>query len=194
MLQTRNLSCERNDVLLFEALTLHVRPGQLLRVTGGNGSGKSTLLRILCGLFSDYGGDVEWNLDDHPLYVGHRPGVKDLLTPVENLRWLSHLFGASVTDEPILGALDGVDLGHCRDRLCGALSEGQRKRVNLARLFLLESPAWILDEPFSAIDAAGVDRLSRAMESQLEGGGIVLLTSHQAVEGRFDEIVVRLGA
>lgn len=193
MLQVRSLTCERNDHRLFEGVSFSVEAGKLLRIEGDNGSGKTTLLRILGGLYVDYAGEVVWNLPDFPLYIGHRPGVKDVLSALENLRWLCEVYGQVPTESELLHALDTVGLLRYADEPCARLSEGQRKRVNLARLFLLDSPAWLLDEPFSAIDAAGVRQLTRAIEARLDSGGIVLLASHQPIETRAAVMSVRLG-
>lgn len=194
MLQTSQLSCERNGRFLFEGLSFTVSPGELLRLEGSNGAGKTTLLRILCGLYEDYDGQVEWDLDDYPLFVGHRPGVKDLLSAAENLTWLARLYGEDIGAQAIASALDRVGLLGYRDIACGEMSEGQRKRVNLARLFLLRSPAWILDEPFSSIDAAGVSDLQDVMDTHLESGGIIILTSHQPLSVRGNVQTLALSA
>ncbi|XOV89908.1 MAG: cytochrome c biogenesis heme-transporting ATPase CcmA [Pseudomonadota bacterium] len=193
MLQTHGLGCERNRRILFEDLSFQVNAGQVLRIEGGNGSGKTTLLRILCGLFTDFEGEVSWDLPAYPLYLGHKPGVKDLLTPMENLAWLARLYGTPVPEAAVREALAIVGLNGYENTPAGSLSEGQRKRVNLARLFLLDSPAWVLDEPFSAIDVAGVERLQQAIAAQAQKGGIVLLTSHQALVVDAEVTTLRLG-
>ncbi len=193
MLQTHGLRCERNRRILFEDLSFDVGAGQVLRIEGGNGSGKTTLLRILCGLFADYEGEVAWDLPAYPLYLGHKPGVKDLLTPAENLAWLARLYGTPAASGAVKEALATVGLAGFENTPAGSLSEGQRKRVNLARLFLLDSPAWILDEPFSAIDVAGVERLQQAITEQVQKGGVVLLTSHQPLVVEAEVTTLRLG-
>ena len=144
-------------------------------------------------MYQDYTGEVNWDLDDYPLFIGHRPGVKDLLTARENLRWLADLYEYSAGLDAVDAALHQVGLRGFEDTPCGALSEGQRKRVNLARLYLLESPAWVLDEPFSSIDVDGVAMLERAMAAQLDQGGMILLTSHQALDIGREVRSVRLG-
>lgn len=193
MLQTSNLCCERERRTLFENLAFTVSPGEVLRIEGSNGAGKTTLLRILCGLYQDYTGEVEWDLDDYPIFVGHRPGVKDLLSARENLQWLASLYQREAADTEITDALRDVGLRGFEDAPCGALSEGQRKRVNLARLYLLGSPAWILDEPFSSIDVDGIDKLQQAMVRHLDAGGMILLTSHQSLDLGRDIRSIRLG-
>ena len=182
MLQVDHLYCERQRRVLFENLSFTVAPGQLLQIEGANGSGKTTLLKIICGLFEDYSGDVDWRLDAWPLFVSHKPGVKDQLTARENLQWLADLYQPGTQSSTIDDAIDAVGLRGFEDVLCGAMSEGQRKRVNLARLFFLTSPAWILDEPLSAIDVDGVKLMQERIASQLKEGGMVILTSHQLLD------------
>ncbi len=182
MLQTEGLACVRNGRQLFEGLNIQLQAGELLRIEGGNGTGKTTLLRILCGLYSEYEGEVHWELDHYPAYVGHRSGVHEALTPVENLRWHGALHGEDISDAEISEALSALGLGrHETGMPCGHLSEGQRKRVGLARLLLRPNSAWILDEPFSAIDVEGVDDLIGMIGAQLDRGGVAILTSHQEI-------------
>jgi heme exporter protein A len=179
MLNVSQLTCERDHRYLFENLSFSLNAGDLLQIEGGNGAGKTTLLRILGGLYTDYSGSVLWDLASQPLYVGHKPGVKDLLSARENLIWLAGLRQADVDTEAIDEALAEVGLRGYEEVLCGAMSEGQRKRVNLARLYLLQAQAWILDEPFSAIDRQGVERLEARMQNHIDAGGVLVLISHQ---------------
>lgn len=180
-LQVSDLACERDDRLLFEAVAFSVSAGQALQIAGGNGVGKTTLLRMLAGLYEDYQGTIDWTLHRPPLYLGHKPGVKDGLSAAENLAWLMRLQGQAPSPELIAAALDQVGLAAYADIPCGSMSEGQRKRVNLARLYVIDSPAWLLDEPFSAIDPAGVVQLQARMQQHLDAGGLLVLTSHQPV-------------
>jgi heme exporter protein A len=182
MLEVQDLYCERQRRILFDKLSFTVQPGQLLQIKGSNGSGKTTLLKVLTGLYEDYSGEVNWGLEFWPLFISHKPGVKDQLTARENLKWLADLYQGGASNDAIENALAAVGLGGFEDSYCGSMSEGQRKRVNLARLFVLQSPAWILDEPLSAIDVDGVKLIEERITRHLEEDGIVILTSHQALE------------
>ena len=194
-LVAEKLSCEREQRLLFENLDLSVRAGEILRIEGANGSGKTTLLRILCGLFNHYEGTLFWNqqpmhevFEDYVaqlVYVGHASGIKSCLTAEENLQWLSALRNDHpVAMESIWAALSQVGLRGYEDVFCSSMSAGQKKRVNLARLYLTAGSGnlWILDEPFSSIDREGVAHLERLMESHVKAGGKVILTSHQPLQ------------
>lgn len=192
MLEVNHLYCERNQGLLFDALSFSLKPGQVVQIKGPNGAGKTTLLRILCGLFGEFEGDVLWDLEKHPLYLGHKAGVKDLLTVAENLSWLCELQLCYPNSDQLQNALSEVGLLAYQDVMAGQLSEGQRKRVNLARLYLIDSPVWLLDEPFSAIDVEGISKLEDRMRRYVEDGGSIILTSHQAVNIGHDIIALEL--
>ena len=193
-LVAEQLSCERDQRLLFENLDLTVRPGEILRVEGTNGSGKTTLLRILCGLFNHYEGSLIWNQQPmhevfeeyvaQLVYVGHASGVKSCLTAEENLQWLSALRNDPAETESIWAALSQVGLRGYEDVFCSSMSAGQHKRVNLARLYLTAGSGnlWILDEQFSSIDRGGVANLERLIESHVKADGKVILTSHQPLQ------------
>ncbi|GAB2883206.1 cytochrome c biogenesis heme-transporting ATPase CcmA [Microbulbifer echini] len=184
VLQVRDLACERDGRRLFEGLDFTLGAGAAIQVKGGNGAGKTTLLRTLIGSTSDYSGEILWRGQVFPqglramrealLYIGHRGGVRGGLTPLENLTW----YGATKTSA--LEALERVDLFGFEDSLCNSLSAGQNRRVALARMFLPQAPClWILDEPLTALDVAGVAALEKQMTTHLGGGGSLLLTSHQ---------------
>jgi len=192
MLEVKNLFCERDERLLFGSLSFSLTPGSVLQIKGPNGAGKTTLLRILCGLFKEYKGDVNWDLERHPLYLGHKPGVKDLLTVRENLSWLCEIQQMSPTSQEISAALTEVGLGLYEDVLAGNLSEGQRKRINLARFYLIESPVWLLDEPFSAIDVEGISKLEERFRRHIREGGSIIFTSHQMInmDQKIDELLL----
>lgn len=165
---------------MFQSLSFGVCPGQLLQVDGANGAGKTSLLRILAGL-SRYGYSGHVERRSPLLYLGHQPAVKALLTPRENLAW--HVAGqGSHSDGEIEEALAKVGLYGYEDVASHALSAGQHRRVNLARLHLSQSPLWLLDEPFTAIDRDGVAELECLLVEHLERGGAVILTSHQALQ------------
>jgi heme exporter protein A len=186
------ISCERDRRVLFEDLHFKLEPGEILRIEGSNGTGKTTLLRILCGLFHGYEGEIRWQGEpiaddfagyvDQMLYIGHAGGVKNSLTPEENLTWLASLQDQHISRDDIWNALVKVGLQGYEDSFCGSLSAGQKKRVNLARLYLIESRLWLLDEPFSSIDVDGVKNLENQIEKHLSEAGMVILTSHQVLD------------
>lgn len=187
LLQAVNLECERDDRMLFRDLSFSILPGTLIRVEGPNGSGKTTLLRILAGLNDSYSGDLLWRGKSrngyreeflrNMLYLGHRPGIKPLLTPMENLRALMD-GRRSLPDKILWQALEGTGLGGFQAVPCRNLSAGQQRRVALARLLIADEPLWILDEVFTAIDIQGVAALERLLVERVENGGAIVVTTH----------------
>lgn len=188
MLQVNKLACERDDRQLFSGIDFSLAPGEIIQLAGSNGSGKTTLIRILAGLSSGYQGEIFWN--DQPLQsnrlefnvstllLGHKPAIKLRLTSLENLRFYCP---ASTTPE-LLKALQQVGLEAFEDVPCSQLSAGQQRRVALARLYLSDHPLWLLDEPFTAIDQAGVKAFERLLEQRARAGGMVLLTTHHQLD------------
>lgn len=193
-LQTRQLTCERDWRVLFSGLELQLSAGQMLQVSGPNGSGKTSLLRLLAGLMQPSEGEILFKgqplarqrdeLARNSLWIGHAAGIKGLLSPLENLAWLTALqHGAS--DEAIAAALVAVGLTGFEDVACHTLSAGQQRRVALARLYLPDTPPlWILDEPFTALDKKAVAQLEQHLAQHCEQGGMVIFTTHHELQLR----------
>ena len=177
LLRVANLGCEREGRQLFSDLNLSLEAGDLTALTGPNGSGKSTLLRCITGLYPDYEGEIE----AAPVgYLGHRPGVSPSLTVLENLRWFAALSSSEVTSsDELIRRLDAVGLAGYEDVLCGRLSAGQHRRVALVRLGLDDSPLWLLDEPFTALDSSAQDLVRALIAAHRAEGGAVLCATHQ---------------
>lgn len=180
LLKVETLACERDDRLLFRDLGFRAAGGELWQVAGPNGAGKSTLLRILAGLFGFYSGRVCWSMAGVPtqqiLFLGHRSGLREELTARENLAWYCALHQQPVS--AIDAALTSVGMAGYEDVPVAQMSAGQQRRVALARLWLPGKQVWILDEPFTAVDAAGVDMLEQRLRQQVADGGLVIYSSH----------------
>lgn len=179
LLAASGLALTRGGRDLFSSLSFSVSAGQLWQIDGVNGAGKTSLMRILAGL-SRYGYEGKVERHASVLYLGHHAAVKGLLSPRENLRW--HVSGsADFSDGQIEAALARVGLRGYEDVPSHQLSAGQHRRVNLARLYLDDAPLWLLDEPFAAIDVAGVSALESRLQEKVASGGAVMIVSHQPV-------------
>lgn len=195
MLDAHQLQATRDDRILFAGLSFRLSPGQVMQVAGPNGSGKTTLLNGIAGLFPLDSGELHWQgrkISDDPLafrrsfsWLGHQAGLKLMLTPLENLAWLSQLRGDVADKKVMQSALEKVGLYGYEEVPLAYLSAGQKRRVGLARLFVEKSPLWILDEPFTAIDRQGVDELEGWLQKHAATGGMVLLTTHHEFAAGF---------
>lgn len=187
LLDVAAVSCVKQDRVLFEQLSLHLKPGELLQIKGKNGAGKSSLLRILAGLaqpdegqlrylnqpWADAAADFAANL----CFIGHHSGIHEQLTALENLQ-----FWRAATDLAPLDDLDllaSLGLAGLEDIPCRMLSAGQQRRVSLARLWASQAQIWILDEPFTALDQSAIGRLQQHFIAHLARGGAIILTTHQ---------------
>jgi heme exporter protein A len=189
VLEADELECERGGWVIFRELSFALGAGESLRIAGANGSGKTSLLRILCGLLPPSRGEVRWRdtairglreeYATQLVYLGHAPAVKDDLSAAENLSISCALAGMPASAQAIGEALARFGLAG-KNQPSLRLSQGQRRRAALARLALSAArPLWLLDEPFSALDAAGVGLLRGLIEAHLGRGGAVVFTTHQ---------------
>jgi heme exporter protein A len=188
-LEAEGLAARRGYATLFCDVKFAVRAGEALVVTGPNGSGKTTLLRMLAGLTAPAEGGIRWEdaamrpfderLRDAVAFNGHLPALKDDLTAEENLaQWIA-LHDGACSSVAVRDALDAVALERQRRLPVRVLSQGQRRRIGLARLRLVQRPVWILDEPLTALDAEGVNVLRELLAAHLDDDGLCVAASHQ---------------
>lgn len=190
-LEASGLACRRGGRLLFQGLNFALGAGEWMHVRGANGAGKTSLLRLVAGLARPEAGSVCWlggdvvRCDDDArraiAYLGHRSGMKDDLSALENLRLAAAIDGSPLSEADALAALVRLGLRGREDLPLRALSQGQRRRALLARLVARPAHLWILDEPFVALDGAAVDLVGELLSAHVAAGGMAVLTSHQTI-------------
>ncbi|WP_295009413.1 cytochrome c biogenesis heme-transporting ATPase CcmA [uncultured Dechloromonas sp.] len=191
MLEADNLECVRGERRLFAGLGFQLEAGELLYLQGRNGAGKTSLLRMIIGLLPPEAGEIRWKgksirssgdeFRADLCYLGHLNAIKEELTPLENLLASAHLADETLSEDDALDALEQVGLAGREDLACKYLSQGQKRRVALARLVKERRPLWVLDEPFVALDVAAVDWLAGIISAHLQRGGLAVMTTHQLV-------------
>ena len=191
MLSVSELTCVRGHRPLFAPASFELQAGRALHILGDNGVGKTSLLRIVCGLSPAHSGEVRWQgqpirqaaqaFHQALFYLGHGLSLKEELTATENLLSDAAIAGRRISAAQAREALVRMGL-RGRDHLpLRVMSQGQKRRVALARLLVSQAPLWVLDEPFVALDARAVDHLRGMLGEHVAQGGMVLFTSHQAV-------------
>jgi heme exporter protein A len=191
-LQAKDLSCSRQQRLIFSSLCFNIDAGHLLLVQGSNGSGKSSLLRLLSGIASPLQGMLYWNqqnIDEALLsyqtqlhYLNHVNGIKLGLTVIENLQMMAGLFETTISAELLESHLQHLELNTHQHQQAKYLSAGQKRRIALLKLFLFPRPLWILDEPLTALDDVTQSYFKAQLTYHLKNNGIAVISSHHAID------------
>jgi heme exporter protein A len=189
LIRTENLCFERDEIKVIDRVNLELNSGDLLQVEGCNGSGKTTLLRLLTTAIKPTSGrifyqgkklsDCRYEYCSNIIFIGHQIALKERLTPVENLDWLSPI---GLSQDSINRALDLVGLRDFETAPSWSLSAGQKRRVALARLIVSNAKIWFLDEPFTAIDTQGIGLMRQLIDDHVSKGGAVVFSTHQSVD------------
>ena len=189
LIRTENLCFERDEIKVIDRVNLELNSGDLLQVEGCNGSGKTTLLRLLTTAVKPTSGRIfyqgtklsycRYEYCSNIIFIGHQIALKERLTPVENLNWLSPI---GLSQDSINRALDLVGLRDFETAPSWSLSAGQKRRVALARLIVSNAKIWFLDEPFTAIDTQGIGLMRQLIDDHVSKGGAVVFSTHQSVD------------
>lgn len=185
------LACSKGGRQLFKDVDCTLQAGHWLYVAGANGVGKTSLLRMLCGLAPVEAGQILWNhtpISAQPdsyrqdlCYLGHLNALQESMSVQENLMFTSALGGTALNEPKARAVLERFGLRGRSQQLVRHLSQGQKRRVALSRLALSPARLWVLDEPYVAMDEAGIQMLSDLIAAHLDQGGLAVLTSHQRV-------------
>ena len=192
MLDVVALSFDYQDKPLLNKVQFSLAAGQLLYLRGANGAGKTTLLKLLAGLLQPNEGEIRYEgkavsqdlstYQQKLCYVGHKSGLNPLLTVEENCVFDMH-WGRRLL--PFTSLLEGYGLQGLAEEPCHLLSAGQQRRVSLLRLVMTDAKLWLLDEPLVALDIGAIETLKTCLETHLDKGGQVILTSHQSLPFSF---------
>lgn len=203
MLSATRLECRRGDRRLFSNLSFELKASDCLMVQGDNGSGKTSLLRMVVGLTPPARGAICWSgqpvnyVNDayrrELLYIGHQPGLKEELSVTENLKFETMLAGELVGSGAVHDALHQVGLKDKTHLRVHALSQGQKRRLNLARLVLQKRTLWVLDEPLTALDTRARQWVTDTIDRHLQDGGMAVLTTHQDMKLKHTPSLIRIG-
>ncbi len=187
-IQANDISCHKGYEPLFEPVSFSLKKGHCLLISGPNGIGKTTLLQSIAGLNTPQEGQFLFEGQDlnenrahwyqQSMYIGHKSGNKKALNCLENLQLFLQTQGVKVSQQQVEQALEQVGLAGYEYQMAGSLSAGQKKRLALSRLLMVNFPIWILDEPFVNLDVAGCNWLVEILKNHLNHNGLLIITAH----------------
>ena len=199
MLVADNLVVIRNNHKITQAINFTVTNGQAIILRGRNGSGKSSVLRLLAGLLSQTIGNVLWNkipinnqreeYSSNLYYISHHDMIKPNLTVYDHMNFWAGMIMVTGQEMSINHAIDFVGLTKWSNLPAGILSAGQKRRLTLARLSLTNRPLWLLDEPATSLDSAGILILNNLISTHLTQGGMIVMASHDIITIKNAQII-----
>ncbi len=184
ILEAKGISLYRNDSKIFTGVSFNIEKNKLLNIYGRNGSGKTSLLKIIAGVTEPTTGKIfnkaNDDLHDKIIYIGHKSGLKGNLTVNENLYYFIKSDLKNSKDK-IDDVLDIYKMSKYKNTLIKNLSHGQQKKVSLMKTIIVNAVVWILDEPYSALDAESIKIFDMTMLNYIEQGGSVIITNHKEI-------------
>lgn len=183
-------SCIKNNNIIFENLSIELNDGDICLIKGPNGSGKTTFIRSLCGIQTLESGNIFIDnidiqnqsscLKENLVYIGHKYSLNPNLTVKENIEYLCS-FDSTVeiiSNSIINEAMIYFDILKYKNFLVSDLSEGNKKKTSLSRLFVTKKNFWVLDEPLNNLDTQSIDLVLKLIVNHQEKGGISVSSSH----------------
>ncbi len=204
IISIRNLYKSYGSKQVLQDISVDILPGQVIGYIGPNGAGKSTTVKILCGLISDFSGQVTikgYDIKQHPLavksiigYVPELAELYDVLTPREFLSLVGALYNlpAEVVSERGNGMLEAFGLAGNMDQRMDSFSKGMKQKVLITSGLLHNPDIIILDEPLSGLDANSVIIVKELISKLAANGKTIFYSSHMMdiVEKVSDRIIL----
>ena len=190
MLKTANLSYKFDDKYIFSNLSFEITDQSVFKLVGDNGSGKSTLLKILSGIYKNYEGQLSFQEKNIVFYSGHKTGLKNSLSARENIYFDIRL--PKISYSQISSVLKQLDLIDYSDIQSVYLSEGQKRKINIASFILSSANLYLLDEPFNNLDKKTSLLLEEVFETKINTGSKIIFSSHDRSDDKFSLIDMNL--
>lgn len=196
-LEVSDLRKEFKNVVALDGISFRVRTGEIFGLVGPNGAGKTTALRIIATLLTPssgevyvFGKNVKTESEEVRKLIGYLPedaGVYKYLTGVEYLRYMASLAlsDRKEIDEAVERGIKIADLGEAIHRRTSEYSKGMVRRLQVARVLMLNPKLVILDEPTAGLDVLHSYQIRRAIKDYVKLGNSVVLSSHNLLEVEF---------
>lgn len=187
-LRADNLAQRFNRRLVWQGISVEVRNGDVLGITGNNGSGKTTLIRALCGLLMPSAGHVTFSVNDKVLandlitrycgFVAPYLTLYEEFTPLEHCSILAQMRGSALESDYADFLLEHLSLFSRRNDELRGFSSGMKQRMKYVLAFLFHAPLLVLDEPMTNLDEAGISAVEALLlQHQAQGGASIIATN-----------------
>ena len=195
-LEINGLECIRDNRPIFKDINFSVKSNQTMLVRGKNGSGKTSLLRVLAGYIKNYSGNILFNgnniKNDKEFlsefrFLGQKNTLKGNLSVQQNIAMWELIYQVKSDTNEISRILNieeilNVDIN--------SLSDGQKKRISLARLIISNAKVWLLDEPLVYLDQDKIDLLQNIILRHNKRGGITIYSSNTDINLEYDSSII----
>ncbi len=187
MIEIQNISFARGNFLVLRNISLNINAGEIMMIKGPNGKGKTTLLSNIVNFLEPIEGEIKYNgkiidneiVSNNFLYIGENNFAFDNLSLRQNIDyWLSiHnvTFSKDITLQSIQYLFEELNL----NKKFYQLSFGQRKKLQLLLLMLVNKDVWVLDDPFNGLDVSSIAKIMTLIQKKRERNGTIILAGHQ---------------
>ena len=188
MLLVNNIKFLRSKKIIYENINFSASPGKIIFVKGSNGSGKTTLLKTLVNIIQPDIGEIFWkgkNINKNIFnfykaisYIMDKPTSTFDMTLIENINYWKKISSSKINFESIERLLTILKIDQYLNNKVMHLSNGEIKKLELARLIIEEKKLWILDEPFNGLDDKSIEIINDTLIDHISNDGIVIFASH----------------
>lgn len=189
-LRAENLTQRFNRRLVWQDISLEVRSGGIIGITGDNGSGKTTLLRALCGMLTPSAGTLTFRVEGEPVetdvmmrYIGFVAPYLTLyeeFTPLEHCAIIARMHGARFEVPYANALLEQFRLSERRNDEMRSFSSGMKQRMKYVLALLFRAPLLVLDEPMTNLDETGMHTVETLIREHNSNGGACIIATNDA--------------
>ena len=186
MLNVSHLSFARGNKLVLKDINLSVTNSEVLLIKGSNGIGKSTFLSCIAGFLEPLEGTIEYfskSIDPtisakNFIFVGEENFAYEDLSILDNIYYWLCLNCVTPNQKSIHRSIEYLFGRIDVDKKFHRLSYGQKRKMRMLLLLLIDKPVWILDDPFNGLDDETISKLIKIISMKRDQHGMIIMATH----------------